>query len=62
MVRTVDMDSLVPDDSLTIEEGAVAPWNSLMWSLMVDVCREKTAHAACQSCPEPDDGCSVCTG
>ena len=31
---------LVPDESLTIEEGAVAPWNSLMWSLMVDVCRE----------------------
>ena len=26
--------------SLTIEQGAVAPWNSLMWSLMVDVCRE----------------------
>ncbi len=39
-VRTVDMDSLVPDDTLTIEQGAVAPWNSLMWSLMVDVCRE----------------------
>lgn len=39
-VRTVDMDSLVPDQSLTIEQGAVAPWNSLMWSLMTDVCRE----------------------
>ena len=39
-VRTVDLDSLVPDDSLTIDEGAVAPWNSLMWSLMTDVCRE----------------------
>ena len=39
-IRTVDMDSLVPDDSLTIDEGAVAPWNSLMWSLMTDVCRE----------------------
>ena len=38
-VRTVDMDSLVPDDSLTIDGGAVAPWNSLMWSLMTDVCR-----------------------
>ena len=38
-VRTVDMASLVPDDSLTIDEGAVAPWNSLMWSLMTDVCR-----------------------
>ena len=39
-VRTVDLGSLVPDDSLTIDEGAVAPWNSLMWSLMTDVCRE----------------------
>ncbi len=39
-VRTVDINSLVPDDSLTIDEGAVAPWNSLMWSLMTDVCRE----------------------
>ena len=38
-VRTVDMASLVPDDSLTIDQGAVAPWNSLMWSLMTDVCR-----------------------
>ena len=39
MVRTVDMDTLVPDERLTIDEGAVAPWNSLMWSLMTDVCR-----------------------
>ena len=38
-VRTVDLNSLVPDDSLTIDGGAVAPWNSLMWSLMTDVCR-----------------------
>ena len=41
VVRTVDRASLVPDESLTIDEGAVAPWNSLMWSLMTDVCREK---------------------
>ena len=34
------MSTLVPDDSLTIDGGAVAPWNSLMWSLMTDVCRE----------------------
>ena len=39
-VRTVDIDSLVPDDSISIADGAVAPWNSLMWSLMTDVCRE----------------------
>ena len=37
---TVDQKTLVPDTSLTIEQGAVAPWNSLMWSIMVDVCRE----------------------
>ena len=40
IIRRVDKSTLVPDESLTIEEGAVAPWNSLMWSLMVDVCRE----------------------
>ena len=40
IVRTVDIDSLVPDDSISIDEGAVAPWNSLMWSLMTDVCRQ----------------------
>ena len=39
-VRTVNIDSLVPDESLSIDDGAVAPWNSLMWSLMTDVCRE----------------------
>ena len=39
IIRTVDQSALVPDDSLSIDEGAVAPWNSLMWSLMTDVCR-----------------------
>ena len=38
-IQTVDLSTLVPDETLSIEEGAVAPWNSLMWSLMVDVCR-----------------------
>lgn len=38
-VMTVDRATLVPDESKTIDEGAVAPWNSLMWSLMTDVCR-----------------------
>ena len=38
-VRTVDRSTLVPDESLSIDGGAVAPWNSLMWSLMTDVCR-----------------------
>ena len=40
IVRTVDRSVLVPDESLTIDEGAVAPWRSLMWDLMTDVCRE----------------------
>ena len=38
-VRTVDLATLVPDPTLSIDDGAVAPWNSLMWSLMIDVCR-----------------------
>ena len=38
-VRTVDLATLVPDPTLSIDEGAVAPWNSLMWNLMTDVCR-----------------------
>lgn len=39
-IRTVDISSLVPDDSISIDDGAVAPWHSLMWSLMTDVCRK----------------------
>ena len=38
-IRTVDEATLVPDESVTIDDGAVLPWNSLMWSLMTDVCR-----------------------
>ncbi len=38
-IRTVDESTLVPDESLSIDDGAVAPWNTLMWSLMKDVCR-----------------------
>ena len=38
-IRTVDESTLIPDENLTIDEGAVAPWNTLMWSLMTDVCR-----------------------
>ena len=40
LVRTVDESTLIPDDSLSIDEGAVLPWKTLMWSLMTDVCRE----------------------
>lgn len=38
-VMTVDKSTLIPDENLTIDEGAVAPWNSLMWTLMTEVCR-----------------------
>ncbi|MBR7014889.1 MAG: excinuclease ABC subunit UvrA [Lachnospiraceae bacterium] len=40
IVRTVDESTLVPDENLTIDEGAVAPWQTLMWSLMKDIARE----------------------
>ena len=40
VVRTVDENTLVPDDSLSIDQGAVAPWQSLMWSLMKDIARD----------------------
>ncbi|MBQ1515858.1 MAG: ATP-binding cassette domain-containing protein, partial [Lachnospiraceae bacterium] len=40
IVRTVDESTLVPDESLSIDEGAVLPWQTLMWSLMKDLARE----------------------
>ena len=40
IVRTVDESTLVPDESLSIEEGAVASWQQLMWKLMRDIARE----------------------
>ncbi len=40
VVRTVDESTLVPDESLSIDQGAVAPWQSLMWSLMKDIVRQ----------------------
>ena len=40
VVRTVDEASLVPDESISIDDGAVLPWGSLMWDLMKQVCRE----------------------
>ena len=40
VVRTVDETTLVPDETLTIDEGAVLPWQTLMWSLMKDIARE----------------------
>ena len=58
IVRTVDKSTLVPDESLTIDEGAVVPWNTLMWSLMTDVCREmgvRTNVPFCQLSPQEKD-------
>jgi len=40
IVRTIDESTLVPDETLTIDQGAVAPWGTLMWSLMKDIARE----------------------
>jgi len=40
MIHEVDESTLVPDDSKTIDEGAVAPWQTLMWSLMKDIARD----------------------
>ena len=39
-VRTVALESLVPDETLSIDEGAVLPWQTLMWSLMKDIARD----------------------
>ena len=40
IVHVVDESTLVPDESLSIDEGAVLPWQTLMWSLMKDIARE----------------------
>ena len=40
IVRTVDEETLVPDESLSIDDGAVRPWQTLMWSLMKDIARD----------------------
>lgn len=40
IIRTVDRESLVPDENLSIDEGAVRPWQTLMWSLMKDIARD----------------------
>lgn len=38
IVRTVNRAALVPDESKSIDEGAVVVWGSLMWDLMKQVC------------------------
>ena len=58
IVRTVDEASLVPDESLSIDEGAVAPWNTLMWDLMKQVAREmgvRTDVPFCELTPAERD-------
>lgn len=40
VMRVVDESALVPDETKTIDEGAVVVWGTLMWSLMKDVCRQ----------------------
>ena len=50
--RVVNRASLVPDESLTIDEGAVSPWGSLMWKLMKDVAREMGVRT--NGCGEDD--------
>ncbi len=37
-VREVDRETLVPDESKSIDDGAVVVWGSLMWDLMKQVC------------------------
>ncbi|MBO7674874.1 MAG: excinuclease ABC subunit UvrA [Atopobiaceae bacterium] len=39
-VRQIDESTLISDPNKTIDEGAVAPWGHLMWSLMKDIARE----------------------
>ncbi|MBM6784382.1 ATP-binding cassette domain-containing protein [Enorma massiliensis] len=58
IVRTVDEASLVPDESLSIDEGAVVPWNTLMWDLMKQVAREmgvRTDVPFCELTPQERD-------
>lgn len=54
-VRTVDRATLIPDETLTIDGGAVAPWNSLMWSLMTDVCRAMGVRTDIPFCELTDE-------
>ena len=38
IVREVNRAALVPDESKSVDDGAVLPWGSLMWDLMKQVC------------------------
>ena len=56
--RVVDEASLVPDESISIDDGAVKPWGSLMWDLMKQVCAAmgvRTNVPFCELTPEERD-------
>ena len=58
IVRRVDEASLVPDESVSIDDGAVLPWGSLMWDLMKQVCGAmgvRTDVPFCELTPEERD-------
>lgn len=55
IVRIVDESTLVPDESLSIDEGAVAPWQTLMWSLMKDIARRWGAHGRAVPGADPQE-------
>ena len=58
IVRTVNEASLVPDESISIDDGAVLPWGSLMWDLMKQVCGAmgvRTNVPFCELTPEERD-------
>ena len=58
IVREVDRAALVPDESISIDDGAVKPWGSLMWDLMKQVCGAmgvRTNVPFCELTPEERD-------
>ena len=58
IVRAVNEASLVPDESISIDDGAVLPWGSLMWDLMKQVCGAmgvRTNVPFCELTPEERD-------
>ena len=55
IVRTVNEAALVPDESISIDDGAVLPWGTLMWDLMKQVCGAmgvRTDVPFCELTPE----------
>ena len=54
-ICTVDESTLVPDESLSIDEGAVRPWQTLMWSLMKDIARDLGVRTDVPFCELTDE-------